>query len=50
MFLLESLGYQYQDGIEHLQQLLHFSFLGSTQMSLHILKEVKASAKGGLNL
>jgi hypothetical protein len=38
---LESLGYQCQDGIKHPVQ--HFSFLGDTQMLVHILQEVKAS-------
>jgi hypothetical protein len=43
---LESSGYQYQDGIKH--PLQFFSFLGDTQMLLHILQSVKASAKRGL--
>jgi hypothetical protein len=49
---LESSGYQFQDGIKHPQQLSHFSFLGDTQILLHILQEVKASmyAKQGLKL
>jgi hypothetical protein len=43
LLTLESSGYQFQDGIRH--PLRHFSFLGDTQMLLHILQEVKASAK-----
>jgi hypothetical protein len=54
VFLLESSGYQCQDGIKHPQQLQHFSvyFLGDTQMLLHILQGVKSSmyAKRGLKL
>jgi hypothetical protein len=47
---LESSGYQCQDGIKH--PLQHFSFLGDTQMLLHILQGVKASmyAKRSLKL
>jgi hypothetical protein len=45
---LESSGYQCQDGIKH--PLQHFSFLGDTQMLVHILHGVKASAKRGLKL
>jgi hypothetical protein len=52
LLLLESSGYQYQDGIKH--PLQHFSvpFLGVTQMLLHILQGVKVSmyAKRGLKL
>jgi hypothetical protein len=42
---LESSGYQYQDGINHPQEHLYFSlsFLGDTQMLLHILQGLKAS-------
>jgi hypothetical protein len=49
---IESLGYQFQEGIKHMQQLSYFSFLVDTQMLLHILQGVKASmyAKRGLNL
>jgi hypothetical protein len=44
-FLLESSGYQCQDGIKHPQQQPHFSvsFLGDTQMLLYFLQGVKAS-------
>jgi hypothetical protein len=47
---LESSGYQCQDGMKH--PLQHFSFLGDTQMLLHIIQEVKASiaVQRGLNL
>jgi hypothetical protein len=45
---LESSGYQCQDGIKH--PLQHFSFLGDTQVLLHILQVVKASEKRGLKL
>jgi hypothetical protein len=45
---VSSTGYQCQDGIKH--PLQHFSFLGDTQILLHILQGVKASAKRGLNL
>jgi hypothetical protein len=49
---LESSGYQYQDGIKHPLQYASISFLGDTQMFLHILQGVKASmyAKRGLKL
>jgi hypothetical protein len=49
---IESSGYQYQDKKKHPRQYLHFSFsfLGDTQMLLHILQGVKASAKRGLKL
>jgi hypothetical protein len=40
---LESSDYKCQDAIKHPQQLPHFSFLGDTQMLLHILQGVKAS-------
>jgi hypothetical protein len=48
LLLIESSGYQCQDGIKHPQQ--YFSFLGDTQMLPHILQGVKASiyAKRGL--
>jgi hypothetical protein len=45
LLLLESSGYQFQDGIKHPQQIPYFSFLRDTQMLLHILQGVKASAK-----
>jgi hypothetical protein len=48
LLLLESSGYQRQDGIKHPQQVLHISLLGDTQMSLHILQEVKANEKSGM--
>jgi hypothetical protein len=41
LLLLEYSGYQCQDGIKH--PLQYFSFLGDTQMLLHILQGVKAS-------
>jgi hypothetical protein len=41
LLLLESSGYQAQDGIKHLQQ--HFLFSGGNQILLHILQGVKAS-------
>jgi hypothetical protein len=49
---LESSGYQYQDGIKHPQQHPYISFLGDTQILLHILQGVKAImyAKRGLKL
>jgi hypothetical protein len=49
---LESLGYQYQKGIKHPIQHFPVSFLGDTQMILHILQSVKASmyAKRGMKL
>jgi hypothetical protein len=50
VFLLESSGYHCQDGIKHPQQHVSVSFLGDTQMLLHILQEVKASEKRGLKL
>jgi hypothetical protein len=52
LLLVESSGYQYQDGIKHPQQKLHFSFLGDIQRLLNILQGVKASllAKRGLKL
>jgi hypothetical protein len=43
LYHLESSGYQCQDGIKHPQH--HFSFLGDTQMLLHILQGVKVSVK-----
>jgi hypothetical protein len=45
LFLVESSGYQYQDGIRHPQQ--HFSAfsLRDTQILLHILQGVLISAK-----
>jgi hypothetical protein len=39
--LLEFSGYQCQDWIKHLQQLLNFSFLGGSQMFFHIIQGVK---------
>jgi hypothetical protein len=52
LFLLESTGYQCQDGNMHPQQHFSASFLGDTQMLLHILQGLKASmyAKLGLKL
>jgi hypothetical protein len=52
LFLFESLGYQCQNGIKNPQQMERFSvsFLGDTQMLLHILEGVKVSAKRGLKL
>jgi hypothetical protein len=52
LLLLENSAYQCQDSIKHPQQLLHFSvfFLGDTQMLLHILQGLKATAKRGLKL
>jgi hypothetical protein len=47
---LESSGYQCQDGIKHPQQYPPFSFLGDTQILLHILQGVKASTKRDLKL
>jgi hypothetical protein len=40
---VEPSGYQGQDGIERPQNYSIFSFLGSTQMLLHILQGQKAS-------
>jgi hypothetical protein len=48
LLLLESSGYQRQDGIKHPQQVLHIPLLGDTQMSLHILQEVKVNKKSGM--
>jgi hypothetical protein len=45
---LESSGYQCQDGIQHPPQ--YFSFMGDTQMLLHILQGVKETAKRGLEV
>jgi hypothetical protein len=51
LFLLESSGYQCQDGIKHpLQHFSVSSFPGDTQMLVHILQGVKASAKRGLKV
>jgi hypothetical protein len=52
LLLLESSGYQCQDGIKHPLQHFSATFLGDTQMLLHILQEVKASMfeKRGLKL
>jgi hypothetical protein len=41
LFLFEFSCYQYQEGIKH--PLQHFSYMGDTQMLLHILQGVKAS-------
>jgi hypothetical protein len=50
--LLEYADYQFQDEINHPQQVQHFSvsFLGDTQMLLHIFQGVKASEKRSLKL
>jgi hypothetical protein len=47
---LESSGYQFQNWIKH--PLHYFSFLGDTQIFIHILQGVKAImyAKRGLKL
>jgi hypothetical protein len=54
LLLLESSGYQFQDGIKHPQKFQNFSvsFLVDTQTLLHILQGVKASMyeKRGLKL
>jgi hypothetical protein len=52
LFLLESSGYQYQDGIKNPLHYFSVSFLGDTQMLLHILQGVKASmyAKRGMKV
>jgi hypothetical protein len=50
LFLLESSGYQFKDGIKKPQNQQHFSFLGDTKLLLHILQVVKASTKRSLKL
>jgi hypothetical protein len=48
--LLESSGYQCQDGIKHPLQHFSVSILGDIQMLLHILQGVKASMQAKLGL
>jgi hypothetical protein len=43
LLLLESSGYQCQDGIKHPLQHFPVTFMGDTQMLLHIIRGVKAS-------
>jgi hypothetical protein len=48
ILLLESSGYQCQDGIKHQQK--YFSSFGGTQILVYILQGVKGSAKRNLKV
>jgi hypothetical protein len=43
LYFLESSGYQCQDKIKYSQQYPRFSFLGDTQILIHIFQGVKAT-------